>query len=106
MAKIQLFRQSGNPVDMSDREKYDIEFKKMYDKAAERAGLDMIKLNRMLRFCERQLIKKYNIKVEVEMPKTAKAWESLINKYEDVPIMVARELNSGKPILIIMDTLQ
>jgi len=106
MAKVQLYRQSGQPVDLSDRQAYETEFKKVYDRAAERAGLDMLALNRMVRFCERQLVKKYNIKVEVEMPKSAKAWSTLISTYEDVPIMVARELNTGTPILIIMDALQ
>jgi hypothetical protein len=103
--KIELMRQSGQPVDLGDRDKYDNDFKAFYDKAAERAGLDMLKLARFMRFGERQLAKKYNNLVEVELPKSEKAWKALQAKYEDCPIMTAVNLKNSKLILIIMDTL-
>lgn len=103
--KIELYRQSGNPTSTEDRDKYDVAFKELYDKAAERAGLDMLKLNRMVRYGERQLIKKFNQKVEVDLPKSSKAWKRLSDAYEGCPIMVAVNAKSGASILVIMDAL-
>jgi hypothetical protein len=104
--KLKLFRQSGEPVDLEAREAFKADFKAVYDKAAERAGLDMLKLSRMLSFCERQLVKKHNGQVEHDIPKSQKAWAALIAKYEDTPIMLARTTDGKSVVMILMDTLQ
>lgn len=101
--KLELFRKSGQPVDLSDRSRYEEEWKQIYDKVAERAKLDMLKSARMLSFCERQLVKRHNIKVEVDLPTSDKAWSKLIAAYEDVPIMVARTQDGKRVVGIIMD---
>lgn len=103
--KIRLMRQSGDPTNVEDRDAFQAAFREMYDKAAERAGLDMLKLNRMVSFCERLLVKKHNKEVLVDMPKSAKAWTNLISKYDDVPILVARTADGKEIVLVIMDAL-
>jgi hypothetical protein len=103
--KLNLYRQSGQPVNLEDRENYDREFKITYDKCAERAGLDMLKLNRMISFCERQLVKKWNKTVLIEVPKSKKGFKKLLAKYEDVPIMIAITANRENVIAVLMDQL-
>ncbi len=104
MAKIRLFRYSGTPVDPEAQEAYNTEFKAFYDKAAARAGLDMLKLARFTAFGERALTKKYGAQVEIEMPTTAKKWAALVEKYQG-PIMIAATVeDSSKLVAIIMDT--
>jgi hypothetical protein len=103
MAKLKVYRKSGVPVKLEDREAYQKEWEVFYDKVKTRAGLDMLKTQRMLAFGERQLIKKYNVEVLVEMPKSAKGWEKLIAGYEDTPIMLARTTKGNEVVAIIMD---
>jgi hypothetical protein len=113
--KLQLYRQSGGIIDVSIQEKYDEAFKAFYDKADLRAreihnnniysdGYALL-MQRFLRFGERQLFKAFNQDVEIELPKTAKAWEKLIEKYQDTPIMLARTTDGKKLVLVIMDSL-
>lgn len=104
--KVQLYRQSGQPVDLADRDGYDTDFKAAYDKCAERAGLDMLKLNRMVAFCERQLIKKWNKSVEIEVPRSKKAALELLSRFEDVPILLAKTTDGKGIVAILMDQLQ
>lgn len=104
MAKIRLFRYSGTPVDPAAQEAYNTEFKEFYDKAAARAGLDMLKLARFTAFGERALTKKHGAQVEIELPTSAKKWAELVDKYQG-PIMVAATANDpSKLVAIIMDT--
>ncbi|MEZ0209251.1 MAG: hypothetical protein ACAH17_03700 [Candidatus Paceibacterota bacterium] len=104
--KLRTFRMSGDPVALENREKFQEEFKIVYDKCAERAGLDMLRLNRLVRYCERQLVKKWNAEVLTELPKTAKAWEKVIAQYEDTPLMLARTKDGKGLVLILMDQMQ
>lgn len=104
--KLKLYRQSGNPVNLEDRDGYDKEFKAMYDRCAERAKLDMLKMNRMVSFCERQLVRKWNKEVIIEVPQSKKKMAELLAKYEDVPIMIARTTDGKDLVGILMDQLQ
>lgn len=104
--KVKLFRQSGEPVEPSAQEAYRADWANYYDKAQSRAKLDMLKLQRMLSYGERQLIKKHGSQVELEMPKSAKAWDKLISSYGDTPIMTARTTDGKSVVLILMDQLQ
>ena len=116
--KLKIYRQSGTPVDISNQEQYTIAYREMYDKCEAKAELvykkktgkltivpHMIMLQRLLRFAERSLVRKFNGEVVVELPKTARAWTKLVSSYGDTPIMLAREANSGGLVLIIMDAL-
>jgi len=104
--KLKIFRQSGSPVALEDRENYDCEFKAMYDKCAERAKLDMLKMNRMIAFCERQLVKKWNKTTEIELPRSKKALLKILSQYEDTPIMLAKTTDGKDLVAILMDQLQ
>lgn len=114
--KIQVYRQSGTPVNEKDQAAYNEEWQKFYDKAESRAreihnqGPEsesyFILLQRFLSYGERQLIKKFNVAVEVELPKTSRGWTKLIESFQDTPVLLARRQESGKLVLIIADTLQ
>lgn len=101
--ELKLYRKSGAPVDLSDRQKYDDAWKLFFDKAQAKAGLNMLKLQRFLRYGERVLIKKHNVQVAVPMPKSAAAWTKLVSTYEDCPIMLARSADGKEIVGIIMD---
>jgi hypothetical protein len=121
--KLQLFRQSGQPVELSDRDGYDEDFKKMYDlaevksqKAFERRSAKgpsykgynvpkMLILNRMLSFGERLLVKKWNKSVEIELPRSKAGMSKLLSKYEDLPIMIAKSTDGKSLVAILMDRL-
>jgi len=104
--KLKLYRQSGLPVDLSSRKAYEEAWKLFYDKAAERAGLDMLRLQRFLRFGERQLVRQHNVQVFVDLPQSARAWTKLIQKFEDCPIMVARSADGSEVVGVLMDSFQ
>lgn len=103
MSILKLYRKSGDPVNKADRDAYSAEWKTFFDKVSDRVGLDMLKKQRMLAFGERQLIKKHNKEVVVDMPSTKEAWAELISTYEDTPIMLARTTDGKEVVAIIMD---
>lgn len=104
--KLEVYRQSGQPVSGDAQALYKTEWQAFYDKAAARAGLNMLSLQRFLRYGERQLTLKHNVKVEVDIPKSAKAWMALLATYEDTPLMMAKTTDGKKLVLIIMDVFQ
>lgn len=101
--QLKMYRKSGLPVDLTARAAFETEWRVFYDKAAARAKLDMLALQRYLRFGERQLVCKHNIQVTVDMPKSAKAWTALIQSYEDCPVMLARSADGAELVAVIMD---
>lgn len=103
MAKVRLIRYSGEPVKLEARDQYQTAWREFYDKAQKKAGLDMLKLQRFLRYGERLLQNKYGQTVEIEMPKSSSAWGKLVSSYEDTPIMVARAADGRSQVLVIMD---
>lgn len=102
--KLKLLRQSGDPVTLESRDAFKADFQAFYDRAKERAGLDMLKMHRFLAWGDRLLAKKHSVDVEVEMPKTHKAWEKLCVQF-DGPIMIAQRQDNKKIIGIIMDVM-
>jgi hypothetical protein len=105
MDKIILMRQSGYPVDMADMEAYNNDWRVFFDKAGERAGLDMMKKQRFLAYGERQLLKKHNKTVEIPLPKTIQEVQDLIALYQDTPIMFARLADKDGVVALLMDKL-
>lgn len=101
--KINLYRQSGLPVNLADRDAFDTAWKAFSDKVMARAGLNMEKAARFHRFGERQLVKHYNKQVDADLPQTPDDWKALMDKYEQCPIMLAVDSNKGTLIGIIMD---
>lgn len=117
--KIKLYRQSGTPVDPAQQQEYTEAHRVMYDKCDAKAEAvfqkttgrltrvpRMLVLQRLLRYAERGLVRKFNGDAELELPKTAKAWSALISTYGDTPLMVAKESSSGKLVLLLMDDLK
>ena len=103
--KMEMFRYSGRPVTMAAIEAYDSDWRLFYDKAAEKAGLDMLKLKRYLSYGERLLMKKHGVKTEIELPKTVKQWAALLAAYEGLPIMVAERMDKKGLVLVIKDSM-
>ena len=63
---IRVFKKSGRPIDPEQEVKFKEDWTVFYDKAAERAMLDMIKLQRFLSFGNYLLSKKYYTDVYVK----------------------------------------
>lgn len=116
--KVKIFRYSGTPIDVEAKALYDADWKRVYDLAEQKADKifnkstgsltrvpKMIVLQRLLKYAERLLLKKYNVSVEVELPKSQKAWAALVAKYQ-APILVAQRSDSKGNVLIIMDEMQ
>jgi len=116
LPKLRILRQSGTPVEVEQQEAYTEAYRAMFDACELRAtkilennkrikAPRMLVLQRLISYAERSLIRKFNGTVEVELPKTKKAWSTLMEKFSDFPVLVAKEQQSGKLLLIIMDTL-
>ena len=101
---MKIFRLSGLPLNPSDLDGYNAEFKKRYDKLAAEAGLDMLKLHAGIIDMEAKLKLEYKIIGEQALPKSQKAFLELVEKY-GAPIIVARE-NGGtnELVLCVADT--
>lgn len=61
--KIEIFRASGRPVDLTEYELYAVQWRQFYDIASGRAKLDMQKLHRYLSYGEFKLQKSFQKKV-------------------------------------------
>lgn len=113
--KLKLFRYSGQPVLLESRQAYHADYQSYFDKADERARTKhsagaytdayALLMQRYLRFGEYVLNLKHNKQIEMELPKSAKAWSDLIAKFDDVPVMVARVADGKSVVMVIMDTL-
>ena len=102
MAKLELFRYSNAPVEPEAQKQYYTDWQLFYDKAAAKAGLDMLKMKRYLSYGEYLLMKKHGVKVEIELPKSVKQWDALLSKYES-PIMIAQRADKKGLVLILKD---
>lgn len=111
--KVQIFRSSGRPVIPADIEAYESEWKSMYDLVEKRAEKLFSRLkktplmfiqSRMLRVIEANLNRKFGKIVEIDMPKSPKAWQKMVKGYE-APVMVAISAEGAKTVMIIMDEL-
>lgn|SRR5574343_85887 len=106
MEQVLLIRQSGLPLDLSDIKLYEEAWKAFFDKASERAGLDMLKKQRFLAFGEHLLLKKFDRQTKMQLPATVQELQDFIEKYGDTPVMFARKRDADGIIAIIMDQLQ
>lgn len=59
ISKIRIYRNSGRPVNIDDEQAFLAEWRIFYDKACERAMLDMMRLQRYLSFGHFLLEKKW-----------------------------------------------
>jgi hypothetical protein len=115
MAKVQIFRQSGLPVEPDAIEAYQADFRAFNDKAQERAGypnyssatpdekaLIMRKLQRFLSYGERLVFKKHSKPAFENLPTSKKAWMGLCEKYGHA-VIVAPRSDTGALVLVITD---
>lgn len=122
--KIRTCRYSGLPVDVSSMKAFDEEFKAGYDAAEAKNTLDtrtpeqlaeggetalkfkplnMEAMQKDLAALDETLRLKYKVEGEDTLPKTLKAWNDLIKKYE-APIMIANSAsNPEELVLVIVD---
>lgn len=101
--KLRLARMSGRPVSAENLAQYETEFKARYDQILEQHGQDMLTVHQELLKLDEELQGKWQ-RIEVEaLPKSAKAWHELLEKF-DAPVMLAKSSENVKElILVIMD---
>lgn len=115
--KLEIVSQTGRPADPVKAKAYEAEWQSLYDRSEAKAAAIFKKppnrlskydhmqiLERHLRFCEHYLVRKYSKLESVEVPKNARQWAKLLERY-DGPVMVAKRTN-GKLVLMKMDGLQ
>lgn len=101
--KLRLVRMSGRPVSMDNLEAYTLEWKSRYDEILEKHGKDMLTVHQEVLKLENELQTKWNLIEREELPKSAKGWRKLIDKYE-CPLMLAVSMDDTKEtVLVIMD---
>lgn len=99
ITKIQVFKNSGRPVDDSLDSKYMVDWQAFYDKAGERAKLDMMKLQRYLSFGSHCLQLKYAETYFI----TSFAELADLHVNSGYPISFGLDASSHTPIFIIQD---
>lgn len=96
---IEIFRASGRPVDLQQYEEYAQQWRIFYDKASEKAVLDMQKLHRYLSFGEHLLQKSYTTQVYCASFEECRA---LMEKLS-VNMLLGISSDNGKLIGILQD---
>lgn len=104
MAKIKLVRQSGNPVDLDTYKKFQEEYVRAADKINERFALDMKKSQRMYRYLDFAMKKKYTNEAIIDIPTTKKQIRALCIQY-GCPITFAVTIDGKGVIALLMDDL-
>ena len=102
LKKIKFLRQSGLPVDMSEFDEFEKEWKDRYDKMMKELSGNMPLFSQKLDELETELKGKYTIQKEVEVPRYAKGWKSLIEEF-GFGIMLGTDTETGDLVAIIMD---
>lgn len=99
--KLRIQRFSGMPVSMENLAAYDKEFKESYDQILATYSPDMLEVHKHLQELDAELQAKWN-QVEAEpLPKSAKAWQALVQKYQ-CPVMLAQSSENPKELLLII----
>ena len=107
--KIKAIRASGNPVDPEKMEARDAEWKEGFDEIVEKHGKYSPETNKALDEFESKLNSKYNdlTVVEIDLPKTGKAWKKLMSKYGNIMLTTCVESNehakSGDLLFVVYD---
>lgn len=101
MAKVKVIRQSGNAVDLKANEEYGKEFKEKYDAIQAKCGLNMQLMHEKLIELDEELSEKYEVIATWELPKSKKAWMSLVEQYGS--FMVSTHVETGEVILAVLD---
>ena len=98
---VTIIKQSGNPVDESEAKKFLDEWKEGFDKLFDAKG-DMAIVSEKAKAFEEELLKKYKIEKQVNLPKSLKAWKELLENHKS-GIMVDIHAKTGDLIFVILD---
>ena len=98
---VTIIKQSGNPVDEDDTKKFLDEWKEGFDKIFDAKG-DMAIGTEKAKAFEEELLKKYKIEKQVDLPKSMKAWKQLLENHKS-GIMVDQHAKTGDLMFVILD---
>ena len=98
---VTIIKQSGNPVDESEAKKFLDEWKEGFDKLFDAKG-DMAIISEKAKAFEEELLKKYKVEKQVDLPKSMKAWKKLLDDHQS-GIMVDQHAKTGDLMFVILD---
>ena len=98
---VTIIKQSGNPVDESEAKKFLDEWKEGFDKLFDAKG-DMAIVSEKAKAFEEELLKKYKVEKQVNLPKSMKAWKKLLDDHKS-GIMVDQHSKTGELMFVILD---
>ena len=98
---VTIIKQSGNPVDESEAKKFLDEWKEGFDKLFDAKG-DMAIVSEKAKAFEEDLLKKYKVEKQVDLPKSMKAWKKLLDDHKS-GIMVDQHAKTGDLMFVILD---
>ena len=96
-----IVRQSGNPVDKEEQGKFEKEWKTGFDDLYD-SETDQETIAEKAEAFHKKLVKKYGTEEKIDLPKSLKAWKSLLEKY-DQSILLTKNPENGKLVVVIMD---
>tara|TARA_R100000329_G_scaffold138491_1_gene119968 strand:- start:559 stop:867 length:309 start_codon:yes stop_codon:yes gene_type:complete len=98
---VTIIKQSGNPVDESEAKKFLDEWREGFDKLFDSKG-DMAIVSEKAKAFEEDLLKKYKVEKQVDLPKSMKAWKKLLDDHKS-GIMVDQHAKTGDLMFVILD---
>ena len=98
---VTIIKQSGNPVDEDDTKKFLDEWKEGFDNIFDAKG-DMAIVSEKAKSFEEELLKKYKVEKQVNLPKSMKAWKQLLDNHKS-GIMVDQHSKTGDLMFVILD---
>ena len=98
---VTIIKQSGNPVDELEAKKFLDEWKEGFDKLFDAKG-DMAIVSEKAKAFEEELLKKYKVEKQVNLPKSMKAWKKLLDDHQS-GIMVDQHAKTGELMFVILD---
>lgn len=99
---VTIIKQSGNPVDHKEADKYSEEWKKGWNNLFDAYKDDMTTMQEKSQEFEDKLSEKYSINQKVDLPKNMKGWRKLLETHQS-GIMVDEDVKTGKLMLVILD---
>lgn len=103
-SEIRVFRQSNMPVRVADYTAYQEAFAATSDAIMERAKLNMEKAQRMYRYMERQLLRKYSNEVKISLPVNEDDIRRMLVEY-GTPVTFAQTTDGNEIVVMLMDEL-
>ena len=99
---VTIIKQSGNPVNNKEADKYSEEWKEGFNKLFDAYKDDMKTMQEKSQEFEDKLSEKYSINQKVDLPKNMKGWKKLLETHKS-GIMIDEDINTGKLMLVILD---